>query len=344
MTRVRLAGEADWPAWDAFSREHAGPFHLSAWPRAVRAVHGHEPVCLIAEDEGGGIAGVLPLIDKRSAFFGRALISVAFTVGGGVAALTDDAAAALTARAAEEGEARGAAYVELRGGPLPDGWAVKSGTYAGFAVPLGDDEAARLLAIPRKKRADIRKGIAAAGEGRIEARVTDDLGGFWSRYARAQRDHGTPVLPLGLLDALKGHLGEAMEVAEVFAGGAPLAGVVTFYHRGTAHLYHAYIGEAARAARAGDYLYWWMMGRARERGCDVFDLGRSKAGTGSYDYKIHWGMTPEPLDYAYRLIGAEEVPDINPKNPKFAGLSRAWSKLPLPVANALGPRLYGHLG
>lgn len=343
MTTVRLAGEADWPRWDAFAREHASVFHLSAWPRAVEAVHGHAPACLVAE-EGGEVAGILPLIDKRSALFGRALISVAFAVGGGVAAVTDEARDALTRAAEREGRARGAAYVELRGGPAPEGWAVKSGTYAGFARALTDDEDARLKAIPRKKRADVRKGIEAARGGKVEARVTGDLPGFWSRYARAQRDHGTPVLPLRLLEALERHLGGAMEVAEVFAEGTPLAGVVTFYHRGTAHLYHAYIGAEARRHHAGDHLYWWMMGHARARGCDVFDLGRSKLGTGSYDYKTYWGLAPEPLDYAYALIGTDALPDINPKNPKFALMTRAWSRLPLPVANALGPRLYGHLG
>ena len=343
MTTVRLAGPGDWPAWDAFAASHAGAFHLSAWPRAVQAVHGHEAVCLMAE-AGGAVTGVLPLIDKRSALFGRALISVAFTVGGGVAATTDAARDALTAAAEAEGRARRAAYVELRGGAVPGGWTPKAGTYANFACPLTDDAEARLLAIPRKKRADVRKGIKAAQAGAIAARVTDDVPGFWSRYARAQRDHGTPVLPRELLETLKARLGGAMEIAEVFAGNEALAGVVTFYHRGTAHLYHAYIGQDARRHHAGDHLYWWMMDHARARGCRTFDLGRSKLGTGSYDYKTYWGLTPEPLTYAYRLIGTDALPDINPKNPKFAAMTRAWSKLPLPVANALGPRLYGHLG
>ena len=343
MTSVRRAGTGDWAAWDAFARERAGAFHLSAWPRAIRDVLGHEPVCLMAE-EGGAVTGILPLIDKRSALFGRALISVAFTVGGGVAAATAEAEAALIEAAKAEGARRGAAYVELRGGAVPDGWTRKTGTYFGFSCALGDDEDARLLAIPRKKRADVRKGIKARAEGRIEARVTDDLSGVWRRYAEAQRVHGTPVLPKRLLAELKSHLGDAMEVAEVFADGEPLAGVVTFYHRGTAHLYHAYIGAAARRHHAGDHLYWWMMEHARRRGCDAYDLGRSKAGTGSYDYKTYWGLSPEPLDYAYALIGTDEMPDINPKNPKFALMTKAWSRLPLPVANALGPRLYGHLG
>ncbi len=87
-----------------------------------------------------------------------------------------------------------------------------------------------------------------------------------------------------------------------------------------------------------------MMGHALRRGARVFDLGRSKVGAGSYAYKTYWGLTPEPLAYAYLMMDGGKVPDINPNNPKFAALTAAWRRLPLPVANRLGPLLYGHLG
>ena len=340
---VRQAGPADETAWEAFAQERATAFHRLAWGRATEATHGHEAVNLMAE-RGGEVVGILPLTDKRSAIFGRALISVAFTVGGGAAALDDEARDALLARAGEEGRARGSDYVELRGGAVPEGWVAKEGTYAEFGCPLTDDQDAQLKAIPRKKRADVRKAIKAAAEGSIEARVTNDLDGFWKHYAIAQRDHGTPVLPKALLARLMQGLGDSVEIAEVFAGGERMAGVMSVYHRGTVHLYHAYIGPEARRHHAGDYLYYWMMGHARSKGCGWFDLGRSKTGTGSYAYKTYWGMEPRPMSYAYLMLGAEEMPDINPNNPKFKLMTQVWSKLPMPVANLMGPRLYGHLG
>ena len=44
------------------------------------------------------------------------------------------------------------------------------------------------------------------------------------------------------------------------------------------------------------------MRRACERGVRVFDYGRSKRGTGSFDFKKNWGFEPTPLAYEYRLL------------------------------------------
>ena len=85
------------------------------------------------------------------------------------------------------------------------------------------------------------------------------------------------------------------------------------------------------------------LGYADSRETRIFDFGRSKLGTGAYDYKRFWGFTPEPLRYRYRLIGAREVPNVNPLNPRYRLMVEAWRRLPLPVANRLGPWLARHL-
>ena len=48
------------------------------------------------------------------------------------------------------------------------------------------------------------------------------------------------------------------------------------------------------------------MRRACERGVRVFDYGRSKRGTGSFDFKKNWGFEPAPLAYEYRLLQARQ--------------------------------------
>jgi hypothetical protein len=79
------------------------------------------------------------------------------------------------------------------------------------------------------------------------------------------------------------------------------------------------------------------MGRAVERGCNVFDFGRSKRGTGAFGYKTYWGFEPTPLAYQFHLVRQQELPEINPLNPKYRLMVDSWKKLPLPVANTLGP-------
>jgi hypothetical protein len=84
-------------------------------------------------------------------------------------------------------------------------------------------------------------------------------------------------------------------------------------------------------------MYWEVMRRACERGFRLFDFGRSKQGTGAYDFKCYWGFEPTPLVYQYRLAPGRDIPDLNPLNPKFRMFVELWKRLPLAVAARLGP-------
>ena len=91
-------------------------------------------------------------------------------------------------------------------------------------------------------------------------------------------------------------------------------------------------------------MYWDLMCRAAARGARIFDYGRSKVGTGAYDFKKNWGFVPAPLYYEYHLVRARAIPEVNPLNPKYRYFIQAWKRLPLAIANAVGPLLARHLG
>jgi len=86
------------------------------------------------------------------------------------------------------------------------------------------------------------------------------------------------------------------------------------------------------------------MRRAVDKGVKVFDYGRSKIGTGSYRFKKHWGFEESPLFYEFELLQTDEMPDINPLNPKYQIFIAAWKKLPLAVSQVIGPFLAKDLG
>jgi hypothetical protein len=91
-------------------------------------------------------------------------------------------------------------------------------------------------------------------------------------------------------------------------------------------------------------MYWSLMDRATERGSRLFDFGRSKRGTGAFDYKLSWGFEPETLHYQFHLVKGRELPNVNPLNPKFRVMVETWKRLPLPVANLLGPVIARQIG
>ena len=67
-------------------------------------------------------------------------------------------------------------------------------------------------------------------------------------------------------------------------------GVLSFYFRETVMPYYG--GAYAEFYRAGvnNFMYWELMRHAARRGFTRFDFGRSKAGTGAYEFKRGWGM------------------------------------------------------
>jgi hypothetical protein len=76
----------------------------------------------------------------------------------------------------------------------------------------------------------------------------------------------------------------------------------------------------------------------------VFDFGRSKHGTGAFSFKKNWGFAPQPIFHEYQLKPGSAIPDVNPLNPKYRIFINTWKRLPLAVANTLGPLIARDLG
>lgn len=320
------------------------PFHLPAWGQATALATGQAFTMLLAE-QGGALVAVLPLTTIRSRLFGAALVSTGFGVGGGP--LGDpEAQALLIAHALALAEAEGAPTFELRGGTPPEGpgWTLLEGRYLGFVRPIAADDAAELAAIPRKQRAEVRKALAAGLEV-VTGRGERDLAEHFAVYGESVRNLGTPVFPRALFRRVLDAFGpEGADILTVRHAGKPVASVLSLYWRGTVYPYWGGGTRAARALRANDAMYFALMRHARMRGCTAFDFGRSKTGTGPSAFKKNWGFVPEPLAYATWTRDGAAPRDASPLNPKYRLKIAAWQRLPLAVANRLGPWIARGLG
>ena len=338
-SEVRLADPGDWSAIGAFLGKQPGSevFHRRNWLDAVERAAGHRTHVLLAET-GGNIAAVLPLNEVHSPLFGRALVSTGFAVGGGIVAASELAAEPLFAAAERLAARLSCPTIELRGGVLPEraGWHVKRGSHAGFVAPLAADDEAQLLAVPRKQRAEVRKGLGNDLEVRVGSGA-DDRAMHYAVYAESVRNLGTPVFPRALFDAVLDGLGPDADILTVLAFGTPVASVLSLYHLGAVMPYWGGGTWAARGLRANDVMYYALMNHARQRGCDRFDFGRSKVDTGAYHFKRNWGFEPQPLAYAVWTAGGAAPRDVNPLSPRYKAKIALWQKLPLSIANRIGP-------
>lgn len=319
---------------EGFVRETGGtPFHRPAWLHAVEAGTGQRALGLVAERDDT-LAGWLPLTEVHSPLFPRALVSSGFAVGGGPLADSASIARDLCRAASELAERRACASVELRGGIAPADWTVRSDSHAGFSGPLAPDDEAQLLAIPRKQRAEVRKGLArdfAISVGTSE----EDRRAHYAVYAASVRNLGTPVFPRALFDAVLDAFDA--DILTLRLGEAPVASVLSLYHGGAAMPYWGGGTHAARTTRANERMYYELMCHARRRGCDTFDFGRSKIGSGAFAYKKNWGFAPEPLAYATWTAPGHAARDVDPTSEAYSAKIALWKRLPLAVANRLGP-------
>jgi FemAB-related protein (PEP-CTERM system-associated) len=187
----------------------------------------------------------------------------------------------------------------------------------------------------------VRKGI---GHG-LESRIDTGVDRFFALYADNVHRHGTPPLPKRYFEALLKSFDRDSEVLTITEpGGSAVSSVLSFYFRDEVLPYYAGDVAAARDLAANDFKYWELLRRACERGLRIFDYGRSKRGTGAFAFKKHWGLEPTPLAYEYWLYRRDSIPEHNPLNPKYRVLMALWRKLPIPVANVIGPHLVKSLG
>lgn len=332
---------------ERFVADHAEgtPFHRPDWINAVARGTGNRALALVAQ-RGGALAGYLPLVDVRSPLFGRALVSSGFAVGGGVLAADMAAASALFGAAEALAAERSCPAIELRGGMLPEqraGWSARSDAHCGFVRPLEANDQAQLIAIPRKQRAEVRKSLAndltvEVGAGPI------DRAAHYAVYAESVRNLGTPVFPRRLFAEVMDAFGLDADILTIRHQGKPVASVLSLYHAGAVMPYWGGGTRDARRLRANDRMYYELMIHARRRGCDRFDFGRSKTGSGAYDFKRNWGFEAHPLSYAVWTAPGGAARNTDPTSDSHSAKIELWKRLPLPLANLIGPWISRGLG
>ncbi len=235
----------------------------------------------------------------------------------------------------------GADHLELRDRSLCEpGWPQQD-LFVTFRKPIEPEADANMRAIPRKQRAMVRKSI----ERGLISEIDSSVNRFFDLYADNAHRHGTPPFPRRYFEALQRAFGDACEVMTVVTpAGRPVSSVLSFYFRDEVLPYYAGDVPEARELAANDFKYWELMRRACERGCRVFDYGRSKRGAGSFAFKKNWGFEPQPLHYEYKLFKGKSIPQNNPSNPKYRAVIGLWRRLPRTVVNAIGPSIVRNLG
>ena len=347
--RLEPLSAANAVEWDRFvaGLPEATFFHQAMMPGLIARTFAHRDHSVLALQDGSAV-GVFPLIEVRTRLFGHALVSLPFCVYAGPLAANCEAGRALLEHAILLQRRSGASVVELRNlDPTPAEWAEdaaawpgRSNLYATFRRQISVEDDVNLKAIPRKQRAVVRKGL----ERGLQLEFGHDTSMLHRIYSESVRNLGSPVFPRRWFEGLVASFPAGTDVVVVRDKGDAVAAVLNFHWRDQVLPYYAGGLPGARDCQAYDVMYWEVMRRAAAKGARLFDFGRSKEGTGAYSFKKNWGFSPTPLTYRFHLGPGATIPEHNPLNPKYRLMIAAWKRLPLPVANWLGPKLVRGVG
>jgi FemAB-related protein (PEP-CTERM system-associated) len=280
---------------------------------------------------------VLPLVELKTRLFGHFMVSLPFFDYAGILADDAEAEAALGEAAVALARRTGARHIELRqAGSLGLGWTARRHKVA-LVVPLSADPTPLWAGLSSRLRGKVRKAEKAGARCALEG--PEGLAGFYSVFARNMRDLGTPVYPLRLFQDLLAELPHAARLFVVRRDGRPVAGALGLLHRDRLELPWICADHAGSRDYVNELLYWSVIRWSCEQRLAELDLGRSTVGSGPHRFKAQWKPLERPLHWYYWSAPGTSLPQLNPDNPRYRLAIGCWRRLPLRVANALGPRI-----
>jgi FemAB-related protein (PEP-CTERM system-associated) len=332
---LQVSEWTDRDQWEAFvdRAPDATMMHRWVWRDVIARAYGHRTFCLAAHSEGR-LRGVLPLTLVAGRMLGRHLVSMPFLDYGGVCVAGDrDAERALVRAATQLADAERSVLVlrhaEERRLEIP-----VSLEKVTMVLDLGDSEDALWRWLPSERRNRVRKGQRHG----LAASVGGDrsLPAFYDVLAANMRDLGSPVHHRRFFAAIMEHVGEAARIALVQEDGRPIGAALLLLHRQTISIPWVSSLRSSFKKSPNQLLYWEAMRWGISNGYRIFDFGRSSKGTGTYEAKRRWGADVVQLYWHYHPESAGPPTEAIKR---LAWASRLWQRLPVPVANALGPRI-----
>lgn len=310
--------------------------HRIGWRDVISDSLGHVPRYLMALD-GSTVKGVLPLFEVTTLWRARYIISVPWLDYGGICADDEETARLLLDEASRITDSVGARFLEFRSKKSSNLGMAERLDKASLILDLNEDPDILWKSMNAKLRNQIRKSHKSG--------LTTEIGGldflddFYRVFSRNMRDLGTPVWGKNLIRSAIRRFPDDAEIILVRHQDSVVAGglILSFKDR-------QYVPSASAYRWSLKYcpnmaLYWAAIKRACEQGYRHFDFGRSSWDSGTFRFKKQWGAAPEQLVWQYYLNKERDVPQISPDNPKYKTAIRLWKKMPMPLANLLGPRI-----
>ncbi len=331
--------------WDKFVLSHINStnYHQVIWKDIIEKTFGHKTYYLFALNDEEEIEGILPLVHMKSILFGNFLISLPFFNYGGLLANGQEAIDSLIIKAKEIGDALSVEHIELRHLiPLKNAHDLKLKTHkVTMLLELPDDPDILWKRFKSKLRSQIRRPQKEGMSVKIGG--IDQLDSFYEVFSINMRDLGTPVYPKKFFLNILKSFPKNSWIVSVFYNNLPVASGFIIGFKDVLEIPWASSIRKYNRLAPNMLLYWSILEFACKKGFKKFDFGRSSPNKGTYRFKKQWGATPHQLYWYYWLRNKEQLPSINPDNPKYKMAIELWQKLPVGITKILGPMIVKYI-
>lgn len=329
--------------WDRYVENHpeGSIYHLSAWQSIIKNQFGHNSFYFVSTDENNNINGALPVVQLKSMLFGNYMVSVPYFNYGGVIANNKDIATRLMQQAGELAETKTASHIEFRDTQAYEGqWGLR------------EDKVVMLLDLPAESDIlwkDIGTKVRAQVKRPQREPVSSKHGGldllddFYQVFAQNMRDLGTPVYSKAFFKSILQAFPENTHIVCIYHNGKPAAGGFLMGYKNRMEIPWASALREFNKISVNMFLYWEVLKYSIEQGYQQFDFGRSTVNAGTYRFKKQWGAKPKQLYWHYWLADGQDVPKMNPDNPKYKFVINTWQKLPVWLTKIIGPSIVKNL-
>lgn len=318
------------------SHPNGTPYHLLQWKQIIENCFSHQSTYYLARDRQDEIIGLLPITWQKTRFFGTHGISLPYVNYGSALTLHPAITAQLINHAISDGAKRNLDYLEFR--DTKDGYSLPSLQHKVsmlLQLPASDTELDKNLG--SKVRSQIKQGTRNGF--RFSLGHQELLTDFYRVYSRNMRDLGTPAYHRLFFSSICKELPDLSKVAVLYLNDRPVSGGFLISYKKMLEIPWASTIKSYNKLNANMVFYRELLSYGINSGHQWFDFGRSTRGSNTYNFKKQWGAVPVNLHWYYWLGKGEKLPNINPSNKKYAFLIAMWKKLPLLMAQHIGPTI-----
>ncbi|MBF0396116.1 MAG: FemAB family PEP-CTERM system-associated protein [Desulfobacterales bacterium] len=330
--------------WDEYVTKHpeSTPYHLFAWYETVKRAYKYNGHYLIAKT-GNKICGVMPIIHMHMFNFFNRYVALPYCDQGDILADNIEIKQKLIHYAISMAQNNRINFIEIRNKTkdehLHPNKVITLSQKVSMTLDIPNSSGALWNSFSSKLRSQIKKAKKNGLSFRIGGiELVED---FYYVFSVNMRNLGSPVhSKIWIMEIIRNYNKNA-RIGIVYYGHTPIGVGIIILTGKKAFVPWGSTLKRYNSLAPNMLLYWHFLEYAADNGAYFFDFGRSSIDEGTYRFKKQWGALPKQLYWHYILINKREFDSSLPSKREF--VEQLWQKLPINIANLIGPYIRKHI-